>query len=88
MSYPKEMDIFFAILFTEKALLNFCYSIIYYSVAERAAFYILPHISKKKQSLKTFLKWQWTYGSHYLISSTKHLLLQDMLSQLHAAKEL
>lgn len=33
-NYPRKMVIFSAILFTKKALLNFCYSIIYYSVAE------------------------------------------------------
>lgn len=44
MSHPKEMVIFFAILFTEKALLNFCYSVIYYLVAERAGFlHSSPH---------------------------------------------
>lgn len=40
--YPKETFIFFAILFTEKTLLNFCYSIIYYAVAEELAFTFFP----------------------------------------------
>lgn len=89
MSYSKEMVIFFAILLTEKALLNFCYSIIYYSVDERAGFsHSSPHQEKETNLKNKFLKWDWTSGSHYLISSPKHLPLWDVLSQLHTAKAL
>lgn len=65
MSHPKEMVIFFAILFTEKALLNFCYSVIYYLVAERVGFlHSSPHQWEETIPKNKFLKWQWTSGSH------------------------